>query len=268
MYAKVLAATRFHPEARNGLITLEIQHPEYVHAQTVRTSYLAPNYVSHRTKAFTSGVKFYVPDTFFGKGKGMQPGMALEPTVQGYALQIWLEACKVSYNYAKRLDSAGVAYEQAFRLIAPPHEMHGVLTATEHAWQHFIQLRTHASADYAMRTWAYMVKEAIDTVEWQYGDVHLPFYTPELKELTRYEQVKICAARVARISYGEPGANDNDLRLAESMIKRAEWSPFEQCAVKEQALHANPSRLNPSGYNDDGHGFVWQSGRNLVGWRA
>lgn len=268
MYAKVLIATRFNPEARNGLITLEIEHPEYVHAQTIRTSYLAPNYISHRTKAFTSGVEFYVPDTFFGKGKGMQPGMPLEPTVQGYALETWLEACKVSYQYAKRLDNAGVAYEQAFRLIAPPHEMRGVLTATEHAWQHFIQLRTHTGADYAMRTWAYMVKEAIDTVEWQYGDVHLPFYTPELANMPVHQQIKICAARVARISYGEPGAHDNDLRLAESMIKRAEWSPFEQCAVKEYNHFAGVSRLNSTEHDEDMHGFVWQSGRNIVGWRA
>lgn len=265
MYANVIAATRIHPDATNGLITLEIEHPEYVHAQTIRTSWLSPNYVSHRTSAFSNGVKFYVPDKFHAKGKGMTPGAESPADMQEYALETWLEACNMSWVYAKRMDDAGFAFEESFRLIAPPHLMRGVLTATEHSWRHFIALRTHKGADNAMQLWAYMVKEAIDDVEWQIGDEHIPYWSPELDQMVPLEKVKISAARCARVSFGEPGANPKDLKLAESMIARNEPSPFEQSAIADLEQWCGPSRLN-SKPQDRWQGMAWHSGRNTISW--
>jgi hypothetical protein len=244
MDATLVAATRLSPQYRNGLITLQVHCPEGIHAQLLRHRRASPNWISHRVGNVDQHLAYYVPELWYGKGKGMLSGEALPRWKQGIATLIARATNAMNRTSVRALSALGVCPSQAGRYNNHTHYMTGIITATEQAWRALLELRLAADADPAMQILARHIRDAIRHVEWHYSSFHLPYYQPDADaELGIDEAMMVCAARIARISYGGAGRKNGDLRLGERLIRDKHWSPFDQLGLWRLGRDLNISPL-------------------------
>ena len=228
--------------ATNGLLTFEIVCSEYVHAELLRHKRLSFNWMSHRA----AGVKRFaeighdVPVDFYQQGTGMGTGDPLPLDVQEKALNIWNEAYICSLAYAEQLQALGVCKSQALRVINPTHNMRGVVTGTEDAWIKVLALRNHAAADPAMQTLARGIAHVIERLHhengWIISERHTPYWTDDLADMGT-DAYKVLIARIARVSYGQVRAREDDLALADRLLYNdpPHLSPAEHIAFASPA---------------------------------
>lgn len=229
MNVTCIAATRPTDEATNGLITLMTEDcPEYLHAELLRHKRLVHSWQSHRTGSYDKGVGFYTPPVFLARRKGMQAGVPLSPLRQTLARMVWHSSNTLAQAASAALERLDVANEQCRRVLPACHTMNGVITGTESAWQRVLDLRDHDQADSAMQLLALQIRREVETAPWKLGATHMPFVTEDVE--ADPDVWKICAARIARVSYGTPGAKANDLKLGERLLASKHWSPFEHVA--------------------------------------
>ena len=262
LIVKNILATRPGNSNGGGLITLYVECPEYLHSELNRHKRLSVNWVSHRTSAFTkTEINFYIPPKFFSRGKGMGSGPEMEEERWPEFLRTyWEDTCNRIEGTCRDLLTLGIAYEQVFRLLPATHMMKGIVTATEAAWDYVLNLRDAPSADISMQVLAKQIRAAITEGTWSNSNIHMPFWEDTLSDFQVEDQKKICAARCARISYGNIEARPGDLKLAESMILRKEWSPFEHIATIKSVGVCTPSAINCKS-EDVYEGRAWQSFR-------
>lgn len=109
-----------------------------------------------------------------------------------------------------------------------------VITATQ--WENFYRLRVHPDAQPELQFFALeMLKaQAKNTpVELQSGEWHIPYQDEFTDSLNLENQLKVCTARLARLSYlNFYGTNslEEDIKLHDDLLKDGHMSPFEHCA--------------------------------------
>lgn len=243
MQARVLLATRMPGTTRGGLITMHIIVPEWIHAQLGRHGRLAPNWISHRavrTKRFES---FYVPDVFYSAASGMVGGDPVDEQTNHVAQEFWKQSVRASFEAAEHLFSLGISKQQANRLLAPPHYMEGIVTATEDAWNAMLRLRDHGDADPAAIAIARLLRPAIEQASWSYGTSHYPLWTDDLNSGDPQSALLACAARIARISFGSFGAYAKEADRGSRLWGDGHVSPFDQLARIDHISRLRTSRL-------------------------
>lgn len=234
MRVQLAAATRPFAGASNGLVTLIAWDcPEYLHAELLRHKRLVHNWQSHRTASYDTEVEYYSPPTFLGRRKGMQAGEPLDERVAAEARMLWQQTARSAIDGSHALAELGVANEQCRRVLPACHTMNGVITATEDAWARVLELRNHPAADSAMQLLAIDIAQVIETATWEVSHWHRPFWTPDLEGTVDW--VYALAARIARVSWGQPKSNDKDVDLGRRLrnSKPPHWSPFEHLAQVE-----------------------------------
>ena len=232
MNAICVAATRQQSHHTNGLITLQIECPEFLHAQLLRHRRASPNWVSHRVGNIAAHLSYHLPEIWYAPAKGMQTGGPL-PRWKQFIVRRIAAACNAGNRLAVRmLTRLGACASQASRYNNHTHEMIGIITATEPAWAGLLALRLASDADPEMRVLATLIEAALDRPEWRVSPYHLPFYDATLDGgQPILDTIKVCAARIARVSWGSAGRQAGDLRLGARLIRDKHWSPFDQCAV-------------------------------------
>ena len=230
----------------------------------------------------------------WGKNKsGMQ---ADEETIhKPLAITTWEIAAEDAANHAGTLSEECALHKQvANRLLEPFLHIKVIVTATE--WDNFFSLRAHSCAQPEIQELARVMKEAMMNStprDLGIGEWHLPYvefkdfedntfgneYLPIGKinhdlhgVLTTNQAIKCSVARCARVSYlnhdnSTPDIN-NDINLADRLLKDGHMSPFEH--------QATPMKY-PEGYDIscleyesgithmDRYGSLWSG--NFRGWR-
>jgi thymidylate synthase ThyX len=231
MRVELIAATRLFGGSTNGLITLVVRDcPEYLHAELLRHKRLVFNWQSHRTASYDETVDYYTPPLFLGRRRGMQAGEPLTDSASRQAQMIWQQAARAGIDGSHVLAELGVANEQCRRVLPACHTMNGVITGTEDAWERVLELRDHPAADSAMQLLAIDIRRAIDEAQFVVSSWHRPFWTNDLEASPNW--IYALAARIARVSWGEPMSNDKDVGLGQRLraSQPPHWSPFEHLA--------------------------------------
>jgi hypothetical protein len=231
--ASVILATRNENQCP-GLITFSVSVPYYIWVELLTHKRLSRNASSARAQSTArhAGMGHYTPDVFYKQGEFMESSD--EPIEdQGRARDLWQRAWDYGQNAAVLLSSLGVAKEQTNRVIPAFKLVNGVMTGTESAWRAFLQLRkrqekSDSQPDKAMQEFSAKIEALIPSIEWRDSDFHVPMLLDD--EKPTYENLLIAGARLARVSVSRPKVGQNDLELANRLLKNKHLSPFEHIA--------------------------------------
>lgn len=171
-------------------------------------------------------------------------------TARQAALHDWLDARDNAVASVKKLLDLGLHKQNANRLLEPWMHVTDLVSATN--FENFFALRAHFDAQPEFRALAYHMLDLYQRNSprrLREGEWHIPFGDKMPKDADIDTQLKISAARCARLSYnsfdGDMDIN-KDFAIVNKLSKDGHWSPFEHQA---QAL-----------------GTSTQSG-NFVGWK-
>lgn len=193
----------------------------------------------------------YVPQ-FTALQSGMVGGK-LEDSVVNDAHSLWIDAANSMQTYAMELMNMSVHKQDANRLLEPFLHVDLILSGTE--WDNFLKLRCAPDSQPAFKAIADKIKHYVDTdkgVLISPGDWHIPFKDTFYEGLTFEQNIKVCIARIARVSYLRYGAEDieleKDIELAERLLASGHLSPLEHVAkaVSNPRLHVKHSDTNAS----------------------
>jgi thymidylate synthase ThyX len=223
---EVITATRPLWCNDKGLVTLQVEYPLFIHTELLTHRRFSRNASSGRamsTQRYTD-MGYYLPDTWYTQGTGMQAGEAITNTDKIKTLiDIYDDAFLDTNYHAECMRELGVAKEQANRVIPPTKMVRAIITGTEDGFVSFLKLRDHPSADTAMQVFATLVRQALEKAQWVHQDAHIPFFE---KDKPLYDVI----ARLARVSYNrESGKNNKE--LCETLFNSGHFSPFEHIAV-------------------------------------
>lgn len=259
---KVVLATRPANGIHNGLITFEIDVPYFVWVEILTHKRFARNASSARAQKLSRHTEngYYVPDTFYKDQRGMQSS---DDPIQSNDFAKWIYD-KVWLNCldaAEQLEELGVCKEQINRVIPPIKMIKGIMTGTEDAWDKFLELRTAKNADKAMQEFANSIRYDIGDVNWEISNEHFP-YRVEGENVTIME----LAARIARVSYSNPGTGKTDTELGKMLLENKHLSPFEHIAVwkEKPKVSAICSKINDFLHSYDGKHWGWENFRSQI----
>jgi len=153
------------------------------------------------------------------------------------ALQEDIEALQRQYPHIQFEPLTQAAHkENANRILAPHLYTRVLLTATE--WVNFFALRANEQAQPEIQRAARLMIEAMAAstpTVLRPGQWHLPYVLPEERSLPAETQLKLSAARCARISYSTHGTTkpniEKDIALADRLRRDGHMTPFEHQAT-------------------------------------
>lgn len=244
------------------ITTFEAYYPRYLLAEVNTHRMIARSSASSRAIPVAKRIEQVRNDPFvpsvFGKNKpGMQSTELIDPEANALARELWLKGARDAAELASQLDKLGVHKQQANRILEPYVYVHTVMTGTE--WENYFTLRAHAEADPEFEVLATMMKgmyEGSSPVPLDEGQWHLPYLSQAERSSDLIDDLKVSAARCARVSYrtqdGFRSQRDADRTLAARLLASGHLSPFDHQGV---ALGANTLL-------DD----LYERQRHLVGW--
>lgn len=265
MQAKILSATRPYKGSKQGLISFQIECPLYVWTELLTHRRFARNASSNRAMSTerTTSLGFYTPDTFFTQGTGMMSSYT-PVKHQKLARFIWEWTTRITVFSAKLLERLEVAKEQRNRLIPTNKIIRALVTGTEDAWNAFLLLRNHPTADKAMQELARMIFSEIAGLEQKYhftmgsgqrtdfGEepifivsgaspyMRLPGLITDERVIDKWTYAEkhspfpgasdvSTVANCARVSYAR-SSGKNDQQLYDTLLSEKHMSPFEHIA--------------------------------------
>ena len=222
------------------LTTFLLTMPRWMLAQLNKHRMLSNSAESSRAKPTLTQVEEvtrnpYIP-TFAANKGGMVAGDVLDADAQSAARTMWLNALDSACYVAGRLANGPGAHKQwVNRLIEPFAYVDVIVTGTE--WANFYALRAsvHAQPEFEVLASIMQVKMLVSEPKpIAEGGWHLPLAEPDDAALDIEDQVKVCAARCARVSYGnhlQPKGHAELLALADRLAADRHMSPFEHVAT-------------------------------------
>ena len=229
------------------ITTLEVVFPRIVLAEFNTHRMFSRNSASSRAIPVEKMIESvstnpYIP-THWGKNqKGMQADREINEHDARIAEVIWLDAIRIAIKQARDLLEIGVHKQITNRLLEPFMWHTVIITATE--WDNFFHLRCNKDAHPEIRIVAEKMREAIEKSKPQsldYGDWHLPYSDNRRHAIDGWKDISV--GRCARVSYlTHTGIRDpeEDIALAQRLLKAGHMSPFEHVAkpiTKEFAEH-------------------------------
>lgn len=220
---------------------MELFFPRYLLAELNTHRMIAKSAASSRAIPVKKRIAMvrddpYVPSIFGENKPGMQADQSLEQGKNEAARDVWLASAYRAAGAAEDLWNLGVHKQQANRLLEPYVFVVAVVTFTESS--NFFNLRCHPDADPEFQTLAWAIRDAyekstpdlLDHSHW-----HAPYLTDADEGLDPLSQLKVSAARCARVSYkthdGRTPDLNSDLDLAETLLAHRHMSPFDHQAV-------------------------------------
>lgn len=254
-------------ETGKRITTFELTYPRFIHSELMTHRLFSRNSASSRAIPVKKMLDQIVNDPaipkFWGKNQaGMQAAEELTGSALDAAKSAWLAARDEAVSFAEYLNGDGIGLHKqiANRITEPWMFITVLVTSTE--WDNWYRLR---DSEFAQPEIAWVARDmrrihmesnpqVLRTHNW-----HLPFIDDKdrwdtieygCEDLQLEALKKISAGRCARVSYlthdGKRDVNE-DIILAERLMKSGHWSPFEHCA---QALDRDETRVG-----------------NFLGWR-
>jgi hypothetical protein len=218
-----------------------VTYPRIVHSEFMR--HRSGSYCSASSRAIPLNRMIeqyfgYTPDNWRKHQSGMQPieGNNLFSETDIITYNCLYENLKnMSSDIAQKLhnEGNGVAKEQVNRLLEPYSYITHLVQMTQKGFEHLFDLRTDSNAQYEFRVIANLMKEQYRNSKPITRKIHLPFFQDEWN--SSYDNIlkylNMSSARCARTSYynhnGKTPTFEEDLQLAENLIKDKHFSPFE-----------------------------------------
>lgn len=285
--AKVIADSASPDGVR--LTTLHLRYPKFIHGEFMTHRVFSRNASSSRAIPVERLIGDVLDDPVvpmhWGKNQsGRQadeqnvagpewqlPEGSMTPVWTGLATgnatpeQAWCLARNNAIDLARNFVERGYHKQIVNRLLEPFCHINVVVTATE--WSNFFALRCHRDAQPEMRALAEAMRDAMAASEpqgLQLGEWHLPYieephYGQHIDAVGTPRDIKISAARCARVSYltqeGRVPTVEEDLALYERLVGSAPLhaSPCEHQATPDTLTGKINQWLSPH------HG-------NLRGW--
>ncbi len=232
-----------------GLCTVVMTVPVYVWVEVLTHRRFARNAASARAMRDVTSPGYYHPPTFYHRGRQMQSGSPITDERTSAALHHTWDAyhhrVSLMVGELERLSGdEGLANEQKNRLYPTTRMIRGVVTGTVSAWQAFLALRDHPTADKAMQHLAARIRGALMSARWHEDTVHAP--------MVEYGDVRAAVAAIARVSYDrfvpEQRTIDGMQRLIDLFTRLAadhHYSPFEHIAVWSDNAPIGPFACQP-----------------------
>jgi hypothetical protein len=223
--------------------------PVYVWVEVLTHRRFARNAASARAMRDVTSLGYYHPPTFYHRGRQMQSGSPITDERTSAALHHTWDAyhhrVSLMVGELERLSGdEGLANEQKNRLYPTTRMIRGIVTGTVSAWQAFLALRDHPTADKAMQHLAARIRGALMSARWHEDTVHAP--------MVEYGDVRAAVAAIARVSYDrfvpEQRTIDGMQRLIDLFTRLAadhHYSPFEHIAVWSDNAPIGPFACQP-----------------------
>lgn len=223
----------------NRITTWVLKFPRFILAEFNTHRQLSRNSSSSRAIPIGTIIKNIEDDPaipeFWGKNqKGMQASVELTEEEKEKAKKQWLYSRDLMIHKVRMLQDLDVHKQIANRLLEPWMHQTVLCTATE--WQNFYALRADQPAQPEFRKLAYLMLDLYNESKPKLlkgGEWHIPFGDKYCDSLTHKEQLKVCTARAARVSYNNfEGDIDfqKDFALHDNLLSSGHLSPFEHCA--------------------------------------
>jgi hypothetical protein len=179
----------------------------------------------------------FVPTYFGAEHKGMMPSEYLVGDESLAAQNVWRMGAKVACAAAEALHSSGVSKSICNRMLEPYNTINVLMTGNVKFWAWMFKQRCSAAfggqgdAEPNLSELCDMMKGLYDASEPVESDVHMPYFTRDLRGFSLERQMMICSARCARLSYcqhGNPKMDaEVDVELAKKLIESGHLSPLE-----------------------------------------
>lgn len=239
--AKVIA----HSVTPNGIpiITIEYAAPRFILAEFNTHRVFSRNAGSSRAIPTTKIIEAVVNTPVIPVWNRNKPGMqgVFDVTDEEIAAwqEVWLEARNDAVKHAQRLFDLKCHKQIVNRVLEPYMYYKGLVTSTE--WENWFNLRDHEAAQPEIALVARAFKEAIDKstpVTLYPGQWHLPYILGDEFSLLVSDQLKVSAARCARLSYRTFDDNkistvEKDTKLFDDLFAEGHMSPFEHQATPD-----------------------------------
>lgn len=227
--------------SEGNLITYELVYPRYIHAEFMTHRMFSRNAMSSRATPVTTMIKELmddpvIPPYWFKNARGMVgKELITDPEEIKKCRNLWLDSMGAAIVSADILSSDGIHKQHINRLLEPFSYIKVICTATE--WENFFKLRLAPDVQPEMRDLAIAMKKAREKSLPSSNLIHAPYLTEEEFESMGFPSLEcISAARCARVSYlkhdGKKPSEQEDLNLAESLIKNGHMTPFEHFAYR------------------------------------
>lgn len=180
----------------------------------------------------------YIPGYIGAAHKGMMPSSYLTGWRLTAARSVIRAMSLLSAAGTWILDRVGASKSICNRYLEPYNLINVVMTGSDQHWRHLFRQRMSGTTEPNLKNELviFMTTKYI-TIRPQHRSHHMPFWTEDLSSLDIIEQGKICAARVARLSYcqhGNPKMDTaKDLELADYLLTHGHLSPFEAVVFAE-----------------------------------
>lgn len=251
--AKIIADS-LNGITKDRLTTFILTYPRYIHAEVMTHRMFSRNAASSRAilmHRFRDEVMENpaMPAYWGSNQPGMQAGLELDDeaatwnwgaaeqpvTQREFAKRTWLAARDLMVGAHTALGHVGLHKQIANRVLEPWFHIRVIVSATE--FKNWFALRCHKDAHPDIQALADAMLELYVTHEPKMlgaGEWHLPFSDRFLDpNLPFADQLKVCVARVARISYMTHDGETNiakDIKLHDRLVQNGHWSPFEHLA--------------------------------------
>lgn len=224
----------------NRITTWVLKFPRFILAEFNTHRMLSRNSSSSRAIPIEKIIQQVKDDPampeFWGKNqKGMQADEELDSEHLTSSKREWIFARDRAIESAQCLHRHGAHKQIVNRLLEP--WMHQTVLCTATDWENFFALRAHEDAQPEFRHLAYLMLNEYNKAtpkEVLTGQWHIPFGDNYCDDLTVDEQLKVCTARAARVSYNTfEGDIDyiKDFKLHDQLLENGHLSPFEHCAM-------------------------------------
>ena len=226
----------------DGLYTMELVYPRYIHSELMTHRVFSRNASSSRATPVEKIIKEVmnnpvIPNEVYKNCKGMSGKEKLNEEELNSFQIIWKCARDDVIYWAERLKEMGFHKQTVNRLLEPFSFIRTIVTATE--WSNFYNLRLSKAAQPEIRDLANAMLNAQDKYKippnYNFNDAYwiFPYVSDEeSNELSTIDAIKVSAARCARVSYLQnddytPAYIKKDLELADRLLKEGHMSPFE-----------------------------------------
>lgn len=230
------------------LTTFELQYPSFIHPELLTHRVFSRNSESARAVSIDKRIEElengFLP-IFTSEQKGMVSEKCILDDNLEYELKThWEGSREDSITTAWNFHYLEVHKQHCNRILEPYCLKRTILSGTDFC--NFFDLRLHNDAQPEMWILAklmydeYMKQEKIQTLH--EGEWHMP-YTPENTKPS-YDEIKICIARCARVSYNTHNKEFSDeaqIKLFDRLLENKHLSPFEHIA---QVDYRQPSYSN------------------------
>ena len=228
--------------SEDGLYTMELVYPRYIHSDLMTHRVFSRNASSSRATPVEKIIKEVmnnpvIPNEVYKNCKGMSGKEKIKEEELTDFHVVWACACDAAIYWAERLKEMGIHKQTVNRLLEPFSFIRTIVTATE--WSNFYNLRLSKAAQPEIRDLANAMLNAQDKYKippnYDFNDAYwiFPYVSDEeSNELSTIDAIKVSAARCARVSYLQnddytPAYIKKDLELADRLLKEGHMSPFE-----------------------------------------